>query len=210
MVTAQLRVEVPAWMWIGEVSRSHPETEFRLLTGIAVEEGAVELGEVRGGDVPAVVAAIVEHPAVTDHDMLLESEERALARVHTGEQNFYEFARAAALPPQFPLAVEDGWLRMEVTGTRDQLSRVRDALEHIGLDHELQALAPHSGATDLLTDRQREVLETALAAGFYEVPRRATLADVAAAVDVDTSTASEIVRRGEARLVAWHLLGESP
>jgi predicted DNA binding protein len=53
-----------------------------------------------------------------------------------------------------------------------------------------------------VTARQREALRAARAVGYYEVPRTGELADVAAALDCSTSTASTILRRAEARLVA--------
>jgi predicted DNA binding protein len=39
------------------------------------------------------------------------------------------------------------------------------------------------------------------------VPRECTLANLARSVDVDKSTASTVLRRGEARLVKWFLTG---
>lgn len=46
-----------------------------------------------------------------------------------------------------------------------------------------------------LTDRQREAVVTALHLGYYDVPREAELADVAAAVGCAESTASVLLRR---------------
>ena len=59
----------------------------------------------------------------------------------------------------------------------------------------------------LLTDRQREVLATAVRMGYYSVPRECTLADVAKSLDVDKSSVSTTLRRGEAKLVKSSLLG---
>lgn len=46
-----------------------------------------------------------------------------------------------------------------------------------------------------LTDRQREAVATALHLGYYDVPREAALADVAAAIGCAESTASVLLRR---------------
>ncbi|WP_436909006.1 helix-turn-helix domain-containing protein [Halosimplex marinum] len=48
-----------------------------------------------------------------------------------------------------------------------------------------------------LTDRQLVALGTALRLGYYEVPRDATLADIAAELHCAESTASELLRRAE-------------
>ena len=48
-----------------------------------------------------------------------------------------------------------------------------------------------------LTTRQREAVETAIAIGYYAVPREASLADVADALGCAESTASVLLRRAE-------------
>lgn len=48
-----------------------------------------------------------------------------------------------------------------------------------------------------LTDRQREVVTMAAELGYYDVPRAATLADVAAVLDVAASTISDHLRKAE-------------
>lgn len=52
-----------------------------------------------------------------------------------------------------------------------------------------------------LTDRQREALAVAREVGYYEVPRRNGVEAVADELGCAVSTASGLLRRGEARLV---------
>ena len=54
-----------------------------------------------------------------------------------------------------------------------------------------------------LTDRQFEVLSLAVERGYFEVPRGATLADIASELDIEKSTASEHVRRGVGRIASF-------
>ena len=53
-----------------------------------------------------------------------------------------------------------------------------------------------------LTDRQREVLDTAVELGYYEVPREATLDEVAADLGVAASTVSDHLRKAESAVLA--------
>lgn len=52
-----------------------------------------------------------------------------------------------------------------------------------------------------LTDRQRQAIRAAWEAGYYDVPRRNGIETVAEELDCAVSTASEILRRAEMRLV---------
>lgn len=207
MIKARFSIELPAETWIAEVSRAFPSTGFRLLTGIAVGDGAIELGEVVGDDVEAVTDAIADHPDVVDYEELYVEDDRALAQYRTTEQSLYGFLRGSTLPPEFPVVVENGWFEVEVTATRDQIQEFRSMLEGSDWPHEVLAVVGSTDPERLLTARQRDLLDVAVREGYFEVPRECTLADVAAAADVDKSTASGILRRGEARLVKWFLTG---
>lgn len=56
-------------------------------------------------------------------------------------------------------------------------------------------------AGDGLTDRQREALRTAYEMGYFEIPRRASLDDVAAELGITASSVSERLRRGQTQLM---------
>jgi hypothetical protein len=53
-----------------------------------------------------------------------------------------------------------------------------------------------------LTERQREVLQTAYEAGYYEWPRKCTGEDVAAMLDITSATFSEHIHAAERKLVS--------
>uniref|UniRef100_UPI001939C836 helix-turn-helix domain-containing protein n=1 Tax=Halobellus captivus TaxID=2592614 RepID=UPI001939C836 len=55
-----------------------------------------------------------------------------------------------------------------------------------------------------LTDRQREVLETARELGYYEIPRRTSVREIADELSCSKSTAANHLRKAESRLVALY------
>jgi len=207
MITASFAVEVPDETWMATVSQSFPGTRFRLLTGIQVGDHAVELGEIVGGDVAGATAAFRDHPDIRDCEPLYGDDERSLAKYRTAELSMYEFLREAAAPPEFPVVVRDGRAEFDLTAPREQLQGLFAALDERDRAYEVHSVVSSPDPEQLLTDRQRELLGTALRLGYFAVPRECTLADVADAVGVDTSTASGVVRRGQARLAEWFLTG---
>lgn len=52
-----------------------------------------------------------------------------------------------------------------------------------------------------LTDRQREALSAAYEMGYFEIPRRAELGDVADCLDISASSLSERLRRAQTHLI---------
>lgn len=96
----------------------------------------------------------------------------------------------------------DGTVRQTMVGYSDQLTAALEGLpEEVGVEvlrtgtYEREDGAPLSG-------RQREAVRVAWDAGYYELPRAGELADVAARLGCGTSTASDLLRRAERRLVA--------
>ena len=62
---------------------------------------------------------------------------------------------------------------------------------------------------ELLSERQVEVLTAALELGWYEVPRRITLADLSKHLDLGRSTVSEHLVRAEGSIIRQFIEGES-
>jgi len=208
MIAARFSIALPPETYIADLSRSFPETTFRLLSGVRTGAVATELGEARTDDPEAVAAAFRDHDAVENFERLTAGERRLLARYDTTDVDLYAFVEDAGLPAEFPVEVRDGRYEFDLTGTRAEFDRFRAVLDSLDVPYELLSKVGTDRSETLLTDRQRELLSAALRAGYFEVPRECTLADVAGDVGVDKSTASGVLRRGEARIVSWYLAGE--
>lgn len=107
---------------------------------------------------------------------------------------------------------EDG-LELSVVGSQEEISQSVTALEESGMTPLLKRLTSYKGTTttslDSLTDRQREVVETAFEMGYYTVPRTATTQEVASAVDLDPSTVAEHLQRAERNVLDQVLAGSA-
>lgn len=203
----RFRVEVPPEAWMRSVSEAHPDATFRLLAGLQAGDRAVEVGEVTGDDPEEAAEALRDHPAVEGYERLAAEGGHVLVRYEVADLALYEFLADEAVPPAFPLTVEDGWFEVTIPASRERLARVDERLAEGPLDHEVVSLVETGGGDDPLTDRQREVLRTAAQLGYLDVPRAATLEEVAEAVGVDKSTASGVLRRAQAELAQRYLAG---
>ena len=96
----------------------------------------------------------------------------------------------------FEVAGEQDALQGLVTELPDHLPVSVDRLGEYDAYRESQATA--------LTDRQREVLDVARERGYYEVPRRASVREIADEVGCSKSTAANHLRKAEARLVTLY------
>ena len=105
-------------------------------------------------------------------------------------------------------SVDDRGATVTLTGPQDAIAGVVGEYEAEGAAPDLRRLAGYDGRNRplaALTDRQREVVETAHELGYYEVPREASTEAVAAALDLDPSTVAEHLQRAERNLMSHHL-----
>lgn len=62
MPRAELAITIPESVWMGELSRAHPDTGFEILTAFPREGGGVALAEITADDVEAVEAGYYDTP----------------------------------------------------------------------------------------------------------------------------------------------------
>jgi hypothetical protein len=94
-----------------------------------------------------------------------------------------------------------GWLQRGWFADRKTLAQFREFWADNG-GFELRRLVPDAATSEGgLTDAQREALVAANDLGYFEIPRRASLADVADELGVAQSSLSERLRRAHSHLV---------
>jgi hypothetical protein len=97
---------------------------------------------------------------------------------------------------------ETGELQFEAVGEQDRLSEFyRDLSELVDVRIDRVHTFRRRQTSASVTEKQRDALEAAVSAGYYEIPRTGSVEDVAAALDCAPSTAGELLRRAEAAVV---------
>jgi len=99
-------------------------------------------------------------------------------------------------------------VELSLAGPQESIAATVSAYEAVGVSTELRTLGPYEGSPeplDELTDRQREVLQTAFDMGYFEVPRAVAAADIADELDLDQSTVVEHLQRAERNLLGQFL-----
>ena len=111
-----------------------------------------------------------------------------------------------------PLELRDGCVKMTFLGNAKQMRTILTLLEDAGLRHRVVSLTdaqflPHSPLSRL-TEKQRKVFVTAYALGYYDLPRRTSLAQLAEQLDLAHSTLDAHLRKAEQRLLNY-IMNES-
>lgn len=106
---------------------------------------------------------------------------------------------------------DSGAVWFTAVGDTTLLSTFYDRLED-ALGATIETVREYRGPAEsaTLTDRQRAALEAATSLGYYDVPRRSSVTEVAQELECARSTAGELLRKAEAAVITRFLaMGES-
>lgn len=167
--------------------------------------GAMEPYTAALDDAPFVVDYETARIDATSFYVYVEHETRA--EDHGLREPFLE-QRVLPIPPiEFS---EDGTVGMELVGRSADVQAAIDSFPD-SFDVRVDRIGSYeqgvSAFASLLTDRQREALAVAVDLGYYDVPRTASVDEVASELGCASSTASNHLRKAQARL-ARHVMSQ--
>lgn len=161
------------------------------------------------GDTNALERALREIPEVVAYDMERIDDQSCYVYIRDSTTNslqeMFSPLSSGGLIAVPPIEYEpDGTVVFSMFGPDDE---IQDAIEGISIpvDVTIEAVGSLTSTAATieahLTDRQREVAETAVQLGYYDIPRSASQKDIAAELDCAASTIAEHLRKVEARIL---------
>ena len=99
----------------------------------------------------------------------------------------------------------DGYIEWTLlTGEDGALTELMDKLKEYGCEVELKK-STRITKRNILTERQAKIIRVAFEKGYYDLPKRTTIQELAAYFHVSPSTVAEILQRGEKKVI-WQFL----
>ncbi len=188
-----------------DVSVSHPDLDFEVLGCMPVgPDQMVEDVRVKGTNVDgALLDELRKSWDVKSVEVVQSSGNSTVHRLTLATCPIIAIHQDLRLLPTFPFGVKDGIVTMLVTGTVEQVRSLFARLkEHLpGVTFAAIHRSCVDGRESLLTPRQVEVFQTAMAAGYWDVPRRTNMTLLAEVFHVSKSTLSETLANIESRLL---------
>jgi len=201
MPTARLAVTLPEDVWIADLSSRHPEATFRVLAALPDDDTGVGLVEITAPDMEAVLSKLDEATGVRVFELLHCGDDRALIQFETDDPLLLLSIRNSRTPFEPPITIVDGVADLELTASRDRLSSLADQLRTFGLEFDVRSVRTSMDPESIVSDRQRDLIETAVERGYYDTPRACTLTGLADHLDIAKSTASERLHRAEGAII---------
>lgn len=209
MTSATLSITLPERVWISEISREFPTVHFRVLSAIPGDDRGYALLRIDGPPVDDVIERMGNHPQLTDQDVIHRQDDMATVHFETTHPLLLLSAKHSGVAIELPVDIREGTATVKVSGNRERLSELGDQLDRFGLSFQIERIEASPVIGTVLSKRQRELLQAAVEAGYYDTPRESSLTELAEEVGIAKSTCSEILQRAEGAVIK-EFLAELP
>ena len=210
----RLRVPLPGSAWVSRFSEINPEVRIEVLSRLDVGRNRSLTEVVLHVPDPGPWAEEVRRLPLVEEVEELEGGPNAVhLRVIHRTSEFIPIFRELRLMRRFPFTIQAGDASWVVVAPAPKirllLGRLREKVPDAAIESVRHSEEP--GAGGILTARQAELLRRAMAAGYFEVPRRITLTDLAKTLGMAVSSLSEALAIVEKKLLErWPTGGPPP
>lgn len=200
----RLRVPLPDSAWIARFSREHPDVTIEVLSNLDLGArrslSEVRLHVTEPGSWADQLHAIGQVEKV---EFLTSGPREVHLRVIHRTSPFIPIFRKLYLLRRFPFTIRAGEASWVVIASEKKIRQLLDRLSQRAPGVLLESVR-HSEVTtrgEALTPRQAELLQRAMAAGYFDVPRKITLTRLAAEERMAVSSLSEALAIVEKKLL---------
>lgn len=210
MMEALLSLAMPC-SWIYNLAKEH-QVRVLLIDTVQADEGITkDLVEInlREEDADAVIEFIKDFDHVVNVEITERHKGRLLAIVEVRD---CPGCVSLATSDVFLLSAhttEDKRIEWKVAfSNREDLDKLIWEMQSTGSDVELVRVSNAIDDGLRLTDRQLKIVEVAFKRGYYDYPKRISIRELARIFGVSTATVSEILRRGQRKIIKEHFEGK--
>ncbi|RQG96633.1 helix-turn-helix domain-containing protein [Natrarchaeobius chitinivorans] len=210
-VIAEISVPVDAFV-LGRILDDVPAVEIELERIVPLEEGITPLFWISGASAGEIEAILRDQPEIENFDVVTRIGNRALFEVTwdpeiTGLIQALMETRAKILEATGTARRWDFKIRFH---SHDNLSSFNVRLTNLGITVTLRKIYVPSpdDTTDVLSSDQRELLLLAHREGYFKVPRRTTLSELATKEGVSDSAISQRLRRALDSFISYELISK--
>lgn len=208
LLSCRIKVTMPETLWMQQFTTDHPEVRLDVLDRLELGAGLTLL-EVRvvspqEGNWSEEIRSL---KGVQDVEVVAASGGSETCRVYFRGTTFIPLIKRLRLLRHFPFPIENGVATWTVVGPSSKVKQLLRVLESDTPGVQVDAVrhGPLPENLALLTPRQHEILRIAMREGYFDVPRRISLTELAPKVGVAISTLSVTLAVIEKKILEPHV-----
>lgn len=201
IMNAKFEIAIPEGLWIAALSLRYPAVTFEILSILPTADMVGNaLIKIVGPDLDGIIAKIKSHPSFIELHLLSETPNSLIVNVKTRDPLLLVSLIKSEVILKMPVVVQNGVAVWDVLAPHEKIRTLNELLLQKGVQINLKSIRQYKEKPQF-TARQTEVLDYAVKLGYYEIPRKITLTELADRIGVAKSTLSGILRRIDKKLI---------
>ena len=199
---ARIKIKFPEEIWISEIFKNYPDVKMEISHFLPYDlEKSIgnSVIEIRHYNVNSIIKEIRNHPSVFELSVLEKEENQVKFNIKTKDPYLLYAIIKCGVLVDFPVRVDEGFAYWRLISSRDQIDQLLTLFEQKNVNFELLriGISPYSIEDDKvkLTFDEEDILDKAISLGFFEIPRKISLEQLANKVGKSKSALSVMLRK---------------
>ncbi|MBY9004442.1 MAG: helix-turn-helix domain-containing protein [Candidatus Lokiarchaeota archaeon] len=199
---ARIKIKFPDQLWISHIFKNFSGVRMEIENFLPYDlENSIgnSIIEIVYYDPNSVIEEIKSHKSVIEYSLLEQEENRIRFNVKTKDPYLLYAVINCGVLIDFPINVRDGFAYWRLISSRESIDKLLNIFEERKINFELLRIgtSPYSleDEKNKLTLEESNVLDKAISSGFFEIPRKISLEELANQLGKSKSALSVMLRK---------------
>ncbi len=199
---ARIKIKFPEKIWISEIFKSFKDIRMEIISFLPYDlEKSIgnAMIEIMHYNIESMIELIKNHKSVHDFKILEKEKNSIKFNIKTKDPYLLYGVIKYGVLVDFPINIREGYAYWRLVSTREGIDNLLDFFEKMNLDYTLLKIgnSPYSIEDEKkkLNLDEMEILDKALEYGFFEIPRKISLENLAKTLGKSKSALSVMLRK---------------
>ena len=199
---ARIKIKFPKQIWISEIFNHFPDIKMEISHFLPYDlERSIgnSVIEIKHYNLDSILEVIRNHSSVFELSILEMEENKAVFNVKTKDPYLLYAIIKCGVLVDFPVRVEEGFAYWRLISSRDRIDQLLTIFEQKNIKFELLriGISPYNieDNKNKLTYNESNILDKAISLGFFEIPRKISLEELANKMGKSKSALSVMLRK---------------
>ncbi len=199
---ARIKIKFPDQLWISQIFKNYPDIKLEISHFLPYDlERSIgnSIIEIKHYNIDKIIEDVRNHPSVFELSVMETEENKVKFNIKTKDPYLLYAIIKCGVLVQFPVNVKEGYAYWRLISSRDRIDQLLTLFEQKKVNFELLRIgkSPYSIEDDKnrLTLVEENVLDKAISSGFFEIPRKISLEELANSLGKSKSGLSVMLRK---------------
>lgn len=199
---ARIKIKFPDQLWISQIFKNYPDIKLEISHFLPYDlERSIgnSIIEIKHYNIDKIIEDVRNHPSVFELSVMETEENKVKFNIKTKDPYLLYAIIKCGVLVQFPVNVKEGYAYWRLISSRDRIDQLLTLFEQKKVNFELLRIgkSPYSIEDDKnrLTLVEENVLDKAISSGFFEIPRKISLEELANTLGKSKSGLSVMLRK---------------